>query len=279
MNSRELKRRISTVKDTVKITRAMQMIAASKLFKSRQKSDASYAYVRQLERILSEADEPGIDAHELLRGNASDKVALIVIAGDKGLCGDYNHRVLALADEVVAEKGAAKVYAIGQEAREHFLRLHIPVSNFYAHMASEPHAFDAISVANDMLEHYKQCQYGEIYLAYTRTPTYTRMEPCVKKLLPIERKIDAKPHALFEPHTSESVTNFLTQYLMAQIYSALADSVLAMNYKRMLSMQESTKNGEKIIAGVSQEYNHRRQESITNELVTASSSTHLRDQL
>lgn len=272
MNSRDLKRRISTVQDTVKITRAMQMIAASKLYKARQKSDSSYRYLKNLRQILSEADDKFISESPLFQGNGCENKAIIVVAGDKGLCGDYNHRIFALADQVIEEKNVTKIYTIGQEAREYYLRKHLPINNFYVHMGNEPHAFDAIMVANDMLDHYSKGEYGEIYLIYTATPTYTKTVPTVKTLLPIERPEGEHKEIIFEPNTAETVRNFLCQYVMAEIYSALADSTLAINYKRMLSMQESTKNGEAIIGEVTQEYNHQRQESITSELVTASSS-------
>ncbi|MBO5525217.1 MAG: F0F1 ATP synthase subunit gamma [Clostridia bacterium] len=279
MNTRDLKRRILTVQDTVKITRAMQMISASKLYKARQKSDSGYRYMKGLREVFAHVDEKLIDRSPLLAGNGSERVAVIVIAGDKGLCGDCNHRVLSLADEVIESKNVSKIYTIGQEAREYYLRKHLPINNFYVHIANEPHSFDAIMVANDMLDFYMKGEYGEIYLIYTSTPTYTRMVPVVKKLLPFERPQSGDRDLTFEPHTAESAKNFLCQYLMSIVYSALADSALAVNYKRMLSMQESTKNGEQLIGEVTQEYNHQRQESITNELVTASSSNSMGNQL
>ncbi|MGN1235428.1 MAG: ATP synthase F1 subunit gamma [Christensenellaceae bacterium] len=272
MNSRDLKRRISSVRDTVKITRAMQMIATSKLYKARQKSAASYEYLKMLEHILRSVNERVINEHLYCKGNGSDKVAIIVIAGDKGLCGDFNHRMLALADQVIAERNVSRIYAVGQEAREHCLRRHLPVSNFYAHIASEPHTFDAIAVAEDMLKRYEAGEYGEIYLAYTATPTYTTTAPKVKKLLPIEVRPDEGADEIYEPATEVAAADVLSQYVMAQIYNALADSNLAINYKRMIAMQESTKNGEEIITAVTLDYNHQRQESITSELVTSSAS-------
>lgn len=278
MNTRDLKRRIGTVKDTVKITSAMHLIAASKLYKSRQKSECARRYFEQLQHILTEADDKKLIDSPLVKGNGCDKTALIVIAGDKGLCGDCNHRILSMAEEILQKKNVSKIYVIGQETREYFRRKHIAVNNFYAHMSNEPHAFDAIMVANDMVNFFMKGEYGEIYLLYTATPSYAKISPKMIRLLPISLPTPVGSDGLFEPHTAESVKNFLAQYVMAEIYSALADSNLAINYKRMLSMQESTKNGEAMIAGFTQEYNHQRQESITSELVTASASSAMRDQ-
>lgn len=278
MNTRELKRRISTVQDTVKITRAMQMISASKLNKARVKSDSSYRYLHQLCDVFSDAKSKYLDESPLLKGNGSNKRAVIVIAGDKGLCGDYNHRIFSLADDFIEKNGVSKIYTIGQEAREYYLRKHMPINNFYVHMGNEPHAFDAIMVANDMIDYYLQGEFGEINIIYTSTPSYTKTLPLVKKLFPIERPEGKHSEQIFEPDTADAVKNFLTQYVMAEIYSALADSTLAINYKRMLAMQEATKNGEVIIEDVTQEYNHKRQEGITSELVTASSSSAMGNQ-
>ena len=278
MNTRDIKRRIATVKDTVKITSAMHLIAASKLYKSKKKSECARRYLDQLHYALTEADDQKLTQSPLVRGNGCDKIALIVIAGDKGLCGDCNHRILGMAEEILQTKKVSKIYVVGQETREYFRRRHIPVNSFYIHMANEPHAFDAISVANDMLEFFAKGEYGEIFLLYTATPSYSKITPTMKRLLPIELPAPTGTDSLFEPHTAESVKNFLSQYVMAEIYSALADSNLAINYKRMLSMQESTKNGEAIIGEFTQEYNHQRQENITSELVTASASATMGNQ-
>ncbi|MBO4988769.1 MAG: ATP synthase F1 subunit gamma [Clostridia bacterium] len=272
MNTIDLKRRIGTIKETVKITSAMHLISASKIGRARKKSESARRYLEQLQLILTEADDKKLTASPLVRENGCDKTALIVIAGDKGLCGDCNHRLLSMAEEILQKKKVSKIYVIGQESREFFRRKHIAVNNFYSHMANEPHAFDAIMVANDMLEFFLKGEYGEIYLLYTETPSYSEINPKMKRLLPITLPTPVGSDGLFEPHTEESVKNFLSQYMMAEVYSALADSNLAINYKRMLSMQESTKNGEEMIAAFTQEYNHQRQESITSELVTASAS-------
>ena len=273
-NTHELKRHISGVEDTVKITRAMQMIATSKLYRAREKCENSYRYLKELRNILSAAAaHESVREHPFLREHKNGKTALFVVAGDKGLCGDFNHRILDFADKFAAEHEVSKIFALGQETREHYEKKGFPLSNFYIHMASEPHAFDAISVANDILEMFSSGEYKEVYILYTRTPTPYTQEPTAKKLLPVSLPENAGSPAdsegLFEPATVASLTNFLSQYIMAEIYSALADSAMALLYKRMTSMQQSTENGEALIAELTARYNHQRQESITGELINA----------
>ena len=274
-NTHELKRHISGVEDTIKITRAMQMIATSKLYRAREKCENSYRYLKELRNILSAAAaHESVREHPFLREHKSGKTALFVVAGDKGLCGDFNHRILDFADKFAAEHEVSKIFALGQETREHYEKKGFPLSNFYIHMASEPHAFDAISVANDIVNMFRSGEYKEVYIVYTRTPSPSTQEPTAKRLIPIplpEHEISTVCPVL-EPTTRAALDNFLSQYLMAEIYSALADSAMAIHFKRMTSMRQSTDNGEELLAELTAQYNHERQESITNELIDASAS-------
>ena len=158
--------------------------------------------------------------------------------------------------------------------RDSYEKMGLPLSNFYIHMAQEPHAFDAISAANDVVEMFNSGEYREVYIAYTRTPTPTTQEPTAKKLLPIILPEASKntAGAVFEPRSKAALDNFLAQYVMAEIYSALADSAMAIHYKRMTSMRQSTENGEKLLSRLTAKYNHERQESITSELIDASAA-------
>lgn len=274
-NTHELKRHISGVEDTIKITRAMQMIATSKLYRAREKCENSYRYLKELRNILSAAAaHESVREHPFLREHKSGKTALFVVAGDKGLCGDFNHRILDFADKFAAEHEVSKIFALGQETREHYEKKGFPLSNFYIHMASEPHAFDAISVANDIVDMFRSGEYKEVYIVYTRTPSPSTQEPTAKRLIPIplpEHEISTV-YPVLEPNTRAALDNFLSQYLMAEIYSALADSAMAIHFKRMTSMRQSTENGEELLAELTAQYNHERQESITNELIDASAS-------
>ena len=274
-NTHELKRHISGVEDTIKITRAMQMIATSKLYRAREKCENSYRYLKELRNILSAAAaHESVREHPFLREHKSGKTALFVVAGDKGLCGDFNHRILDFADKFAAEHEVSKIFALGQETREHYEKKGFPLSNFYIHMASEPHAFDAISVANDIVNMFRSGEYKEVYIVYTRTPSPSTQEPTAKRLIPIplpEHEISTVCPVL-EANTRAALDNFLSQYLMAEIYSALADSAMAIHFKRMTSMRQSTENGEELLAELTAQYNHERQESITNELIDASAS-------
>ena len=234
-NTHELKRHISGVEDTIKITRAMQMIATSKLYRAREKCENSYRYLKELRNILSAAAaHESVREHPFLREHKSGKTALFVVAGDKGLCGDFNHRILDFADKFAAEHEVSKIFALGQETREHYEKKGFPLSNFYIHMASEPHAFDAISVANDIVNMFRSGEYKEVYIVYTRTPSPSTQEPTAKRLIPIplpEHEISTVCPVL-EPNTRAALDNFLSQYLMAEIYSALADSAMAIHFKR-----------------------------------------------
>lgn len=127
MNAHELKRHIGGVEDTVKITRAMQMIATSKLNRARDKCENSYRYLRELRHILAAvASEDAVKEHPFLREHETGKTALFVAAADKGLCGDFNHRMLDFADKFISDHDVSKIFALGQETREHYEKIGFP---------------------------------------------------------------------------------------------------------------------------------------------------------
>lgn len=271
MNNNEMKYRIETVRSTVKITKAMQVIAASKLHRAQQKCECGYRYYREYREMLRMMGS-GI-SHICVNGPTSDTVALIVVTGDKGLCGDFNHKILDFADDFIAHHKVNTIFAVGLVASEHFKRTGINMNNYYVYL-QEPQAFDAIMVTNDLLEMFLDGRFGEVYAAYTRTPTLLRQEPFLRKILPIEKFSDYEPADAtpLEPMSEAVLTNFFKQYVTAELYSILADSYMALNLKRMIAMRESTKNGENMIDMLTAEYNHKRQESVTNELINAASS-------
>ncbi len=275
MNSQELKHRISAVSDTVKITKAMHMIAASKMHKLQKKSEDSYMYFCEMKRVLEALG--GNISHLCIRGNGSSEVAVIAAGGEKGLCGDFNHRVFALVDEFVEKSGAKTVFAVGHEMHEHLIRRGITVNNAYTHL-QEPHAFDVEEVVCDIMKMYSENKFGELYLIYTKTPSLTGQEPCIKKILPIEIEgADSQDGVSVEPAGDNTSEGIIEQYIMSQIYSALADNAVAINYKRMTAMKESTDNGRAIMDMLTMEYNHRRQESITSDLLDSNASAFAND--
>ncbi|MFA5562336.1 MAG: FoF1 ATP synthase subunit gamma [Eubacteriales bacterium] len=269
MNDKEMKGRIGVVTDTVKLTRAMQLLAASKIRRARQKRADSLRYLSELERVVSLLlySRPERQRHPYLHHADAGKPMLIVVAGDKGLCGDYNHAILALAEEFIRTHAIDTIFAVGYEALEHFQRRGVELNRGYVHF-QEPHAFDTEVLARDLLQYYHDDRYNRVHIAYTRTPSLGAQTPCVKQLLPMVIPPDPQPpyEVAFEPDSEQSLTDLLTQLLKANLYAALADSDLAIHCKRMVAMQGASRSGEEMLEALTAAYHTGRQEAITSEL-------------
>lgn len=271
MKGQELKNRIQGVEETVKITKAMQMISASKIYKSQQKFESSKRYLQEVKkgiRLLMSpkvADHPYFDTHD---GNL--RIAYIVISGDKGLCGDYNHMILNGVYSDMQSRNVVEIFAIGHMTCDFFKKKGINVSKPYVHLMQNPMPDDARTITNDLIKKFVNKEIDKVYLAFTEIETLSIHKVTIKKILPVHYVEQKDEVAILG--NEKDISNMLNQYIWAEIYYALTSASLAVNYKRMVSMQQSTNNGEEIIEELKLKYNHKRQEGITTELLDASTS-------
>lgn len=269
MKAREIKERIASVNDTVKITKAMQMISMSKLQKSQRMFAGAGKYLAEVGEavgmLMTEqlADHPYFDLKK--RG---DKAAYFVIADDKGFCADYNSMVLEGARRDMQSKNVTGVFAVGHLAEEYFKKRGVAVNTAYTHLIQDPMPEDARAVTDDLIERFLGDETDEIYLVYTEPSNLTRHDIVIKRILPVEYKPRTDGCPILTG--ADSVAEMLHQYVFAEIYYAIAAASLAVNYKRMTAMQQSTTNGEEIAENLTLEYNHKRQERITTELADSS---------
>ncbi len=274
MKGLELKHRISSIKETVKITKAMQLVSASKMYKAEQVHALSCEFMQGIATSIKKILSCDAHNHPYIKGHKGNRSGIIVLSSDKGLCGDFNHVLMKNVEDNIKNKNIGKIFTVGHMAREYFLKKGIEVDHSYGYITQEPHSFDAETIANDMLKLYDSAEFDEIYIIYTSTPVLSKQEVICKKLIPIELDYEKTDNSnlLILPNDNESMTSLLSLYIMAEIYHALCDNSLAVNYKRMVAMQQSTTNGEEIVQNLITEFNHKRQESITTELMDASSS-------
>jgi len=270
MKGQELKHRITGVQETVKITKAMQMISASKMHKSQQMFDTSKKYLEEVSSAIKMLMTPTYANHPYFVKHEDDKAAFIVIAGEKGLCGDYNHLVLEKAYSEIRLRNVQKVFPIGYVARDFFKKRAYDVSKAYIHLIQDPMPEDVRAVTDDLIAKFIAKEFNKVYIAYTDVETLATHKVVIKKILPITYEEQKEETMVLSDN--DTVSNMLNQYVWAELYYAIASASLAINYKRMIAMQQSTTNGEEIVSELILEYNHKRQESITTELVDASSS-------
>ncbi len=270
MKGQELKRRIQGVQETVKITKATQMIAASKMPKAQQIFESSRKYLKNVAGAVKLIMRSEHATHPYFKRTDNGRAAYIVIASDKGLCGDFNHVILDAAYKSMQTVNAVKVFAIGQVTKEYFKKKNITVSNAYIHFTQTTIPEDARAITNDLIERYNKGEIDEVYLAYAEVETLAKHKSTIKRILPVSYEENTDNVAVLTPY--REIANMLNQYIWAEIYFAIASSVLAINYKRMVAMRQSTTSGEEMIEKLKLQYNHKRQEGITTELMDTAAS-------
>ncbi|HOO22519.1 MAG TPA: FoF1 ATP synthase subunit gamma [Clostridia bacterium] len=269
MKEQELKRRIAGVKETVKITKAMQMIAASKMHKAQVMYDSAKYYLEKASASAAMLRTKSLASHPYFDRRESDKAAFFVLAGDKGLCGDYNHLILEKAYEEIRLRNVTQVFPVGFMANDFFRKKGYTRVKTYLNVVQEPLIEDAKLITEDIIVRYMNGEFDKVYIAYTDIVTPSLHKTVSDKLLPMTAEEGEDVEIISGEGSVETVLN---EYLFAKIYYALASSFFAINYKRMAAMQQSTTNGEEIIEELTLKYNNQRQESITTELVDAEAS-------
>lgn len=264
MKGQEIKHRINGAKETVKITRAMQLVSASKMTKAEKKLNRSGVFLSMMFDIVKKI---GKITSPLADVRKAQKTSYVVIAGDKGLCGDYNHKILDFASERIGDDKNAKVYAVGQFVREYFNKKKIHVSNKFLHLMQGALSEEIRDMAYYLADEFISGNVDEIYLIFTliKGKNPSKQQPCVVRLFPIEVPQQYTEEGILEYPKDED--DILKQYIWAYIDFALCSAECAVNYKCMTAMQQATVNGEELVESLNRTYNHIRQEKITGELM------------
>lgn len=268
MNNREIRRRIASVKETVKITKAMYSISVAKTLKGRTLLPSAAAFLEDSRRVLQKiaclSDAPYFRS----RG---ERAAFIVIGGEKGLCGDYNQRVFERARAELLKKEERYLFTVGTVIRDLLAKGGMEADVEFLHSAEHPTPESAYEMAADLLTLYDDEMLDEIYLIYSAVEgNHSSVESV--RLLPFD-----KGDALYkqqEKLPDGATLKGVFHYLSASLYHALVSAALAENLARVKAMPQATENGEKMIADLTAKYNKVRQETITRALQDVSSADH-----
>lgn len=283
LNGSEIKKSIKSISDTHEITKAMQLISVAKRRKASERYDKHKSYhaiiADTVLDIIEHADEV---SHSYLEKRQGKRVGYIVIASDKGLCGCYNHRVLDLALDNMQNVEEKYVFTIGFMAQEYFKAKGISVDVEFLHIISNPTLEDARGIFFDITNLWKENHLDEVKIIFTKVNGLAQYDATVETLLPItvenlnklahsERANDHEREYFYhyDKVSQETLGVVLDHFLLGEIYSALIQSVSSEHYERMMSMENASRNGEKLLAELSLKYNKIRQEKITTELVEA----------
>lgn len=270
---RDIKRRKESVASTGQITKAMKLVSTVKLQKAKARAEGNKPYFTLLyDTICSVLGRTGKIDHKYLKGNDSDRKAVIAITSNRGLAGGYNNNIVK---EIVATFAPEEtdIYALGKKGLEGLLRRGYNIVKDYSEVMNDPLYADAIHIGKNVLASYKNGEVGEIYLAYTSFKNTVVQEPKMLKLLPIDVdeimqdiEVDVLTPMNYEPDADEALNMIIPKYMNNIIFGAFVEAVASENGARMQAMDSATKNAEDMIADLSLKYNRARQSSITQEL-------------
>jgi F-type H+-transporting ATPase subunit gamma len=278
---REIKRRITSVQSTQKITRAMELIASSRIIRAQQRVEAARPYAEEMRRLLGAvARNAGSVDHPLLKERESGgRLGMIVISSDRGLAGAYNSNVLRAAERTIRDEDTeAKVFAVGKKSVSYFRFRGYDLEESWQGFSEQPRIDDARAVAQAAAKAFSDGDVAEVRLAYTRFESAMTQRPIVQKLLPIpkeeleaeeEQNEDQGANAgyVFEPEPEEILGLLLPRYLEGSVYQGLLEGAASELAARRRAMKAATDNADELIENLSRVYNQARQAEITTEIM------------
>jgi len=297
-NMRDIQRRIGSVKNTQKITRAMKMVASAKLKNAQDRAeDARPFFNKTVEVLRGVFTRTRETAHPLLAERENGRHLVIVITGDRGLCGAYNHKVIDAAEKIVKAEDEVSLMVIGRKARDYFRRRETDIMAEYVQLEDYPGYGFSNDLADEIIHHFEAEDVNKVSMIYTHFNSALSQTVKTMQLLPVEKFTDEEEEAdteqeqmdaetageeadgeetevkqkkyvdyIFEPSPAEVFDNILPQYLINVIYSALLESKASEFGARMTAMDSATENAKEMIDDLTLKYNRARQAEITKEI-------------
>lgn len=276
LGTKEIKRRIRSVISIQQITRAMQMIAVSRLKRAEDRLRSARPYAEKIKELMESLAPslPRID-HPLLVKREAKRIGLVLITSDKGLCGGYNANAISQATQFIDQHPdkELRLILIGRKGFDFFRRKTYPIDHTLLQISKEISIQEVKEISGVIIKGFEEGRYDEVDLIFTRFQSAINTRPMTIKLLPIEssevlkKGEGIKGEPIFEPTAEEIMGFLLPKYLEAQVYKGLVESVASEQGARMVSMKSATENAEEMISTLTLNYNKARQASITKELL------------
>ena len=271
-----LRRKIGSIKNTQKITKAMKMVSAAKLKRAQERILAARPYAKKMAVVLgSLSSRVNRQHHPLLRRSTGKRLELLVITSDRGLCGAFNANILRRAVEFLREKQetgyTVTVSLVGRKARDFFRRRAWSRRQEWVGVFDRLSYEHALDIGSDIVENFTNGTFDELYIVYNEFKSVIQQRVVIEKLLPLE-SLEPDEGALgggylFEPDEEELLKVLLPKHLEVQAFHALMESAAAELGARMAAMDGATRNAGELIKKLTLYYNKTRQAAITKELM------------
>ena len=276
--AKEIRNKIKSVKNTQKITKAMEMVAASKMRRAQERMRQARPYGEKIREVCAHLARSNSEyRHLFLTPRPHIKnVGYIIVTSDKGLCGGLNTSALRLAVANLRDKEAAgsgvKATVLGNKGTAFLGRLKIDIISQHTGYGDAPTATELIGAIKSMLDAYSGGEVDEVHLLFTRFVNTVKQEPVIEQLLPISDEMLAesrRPYSwdyLYEPEAAAVVDTLLTRFIEAVVYQAVAENIASEQAARMVAMKAASDNAGNLIDELQLAYNKSRQASITQEI-------------
>lgn len=275
-NLRAIRKRVSSVKSTQQITRAMKMVSAAKLRRAQDAINAARPYARKMREVVTAvAGRAGSDAHPLLTAREGKKLALLVVTSDRGLCGSFNsgltRAVYRFLNEHRDEYEEITLFVVGRKGRDFFRRREIPIRKEYLGVLGAVSRQHAETVAGDLVGGFLDGEFDEVQIAFNEFRSAISQNVRFEQMFPIALESSGKTAGdevdyLYEPSREEILATLLPKYVQTTILRVLLESVAGEHGARMTAMDAATSNSADMIARLTLQMNRARQATITTEL-------------
>ena len=269
-----LRKRVATVRSTQQITKAMKMVAAAKLRRSQEAVEHARPYAERIERLLATlAASEAAAQHSLMAQRPERKVHLVVITGDRGLCGAYNANLIRLAEAFLAQHEATSLTIVGRRGGDYFRRRHVAVEEQLPGPVASPIAEVAQGLAARLTARVLEGGADAVYLVYSAFRSVLSQVPTTARLIPVAltrgagREAEEPRDYLYEPCAEAVLANVVPRYVNAQVTRAFLEAAASEHGARMTAMDSATRNASELIERLTLEMNRARQATITKELM------------
>ena len=280
-STKEIQTRMKSIQDTMKITNAMYMISSSKMQKAKRiLSDTEPYYynmqaaISRILRHMPDTEHPFFSIRHKI-AEEDRKIGCIVVTGDKGMAGAYNHNIQKMTEQFMAEHEHCKLYVLGMVGRQYFTKKHMDIAENFPYTVQKPTMHRARLITEEIVRAFLERELDEIHIVYTQMQNAMAMENVNMQLLPLKKadfKVGQVPADIYQeeivlsPSADVLLDTMIPNYLTGVIYGCLVEAYASENNARMTAMQSSTDNAKAMLKDLSIQYNRARQAAITQEI-------------
>jgi len=273
-NTRTIRRRIRGVQNTAKITKAMEMIASSKMRKAQERGLAGRPYSDKIKQVIADLailPQGDSDIHPLLKRRPINNIGVVLISPDRGLSGglDANLNKKA-ASFMLQQKAASQMVIVGRRGIDYMRRYGRDIKAEFSKMSDKPSLIETLPISRIIIEAYSKGEIDMAYIVYPQFINTMRQVPIVEQILPVIPDESTKKHVsdyIFEPDAKSVLGQLLPRFIESEIYHVILESIASEHSARMVAMRNATESANELLNALTLAYYKARQESITSELL------------